>query len=77
MKLSCSKTLCSLSRGITSKHDRNFSCLNCFHSFRTKTKLESHKKVTENKFFCGIVVFSEDTKILELNQYQSLIRHHL
>ena len=37
-----------------SKHDGNFSCLNCFHSFRTKTKLESRKKVTENNFFVAL-----------------------
>ena len=39
------KTLSALSRGTTSKHDGGFYCLNCLHSFRTKNKLESHKKV--------------------------------
>ena len=32
-----------------SKYDGDFSCLNCLYSFRTKNKLESHKKVWENK----------------------------
>ena len=33
-------------------------------------KLESHKKVCENKDFCNIVMPSEETRILQLNQYQ-------
>ena len=44
--------------------------MNCLHSFRTKNKLESHKKVCENKDFCNVFMPSEDTKILEFNQYQ-------
>ena len=39
------KKLSSLLRGITSKHNSNFYCLNCLHTFQTKAKLESHKKV--------------------------------
>ena len=37
--------------------------------FRTR-KLESCKKVCENKDFCNVVIPSEDTKIVELDQYQ-------
>ena len=47
-----------------------FFCWDCLHSFRTKNKLQSHKKVCENRDFCNIVVPSEDTKILEYNQYK-------
>ena len=35
------KELPALLRWITSKHDSDFYCLNCLHSFRTKKKLES------------------------------------
>ena len=38
--------------------------------FCNRKKLESHKKVCENKDFCNVIVPSEDTKILEFNQYQ-------
>ena len=31
---------------------------------------ESHKTVCENKYFCNIIILSEDTEILEFNQYQ-------
>ena len=37
---------------------------------RNRKKLESHKKVCENKHFCNVTSPSEDTKILEFNQYQ-------
>ena len=38
------KNLSGLLKGITSTHEKDFYCLNCFHSYRTKTKLELHKK---------------------------------
>ena len=38
------KELSALLRGITSKHYGDFYCLNCLHSFRSKNKLELHKK---------------------------------
>ena len=34
LTLSCSKKIISLLRGITSKHDGDFYCLNCLYSFR-------------------------------------------
>ena len=65
-----SSTLSALLRGITSKHCSDFYCLNCLHSFRTKNKLELHKKVCENNDLCNVIMSSEDTKILGFNQYQ-------
>ena len=56
--------------GITSKYHGDFYCLNCFHSFATKNKLQSHKRVCENKEFCNIIMSFEDNKILEFNQYR-------
>ena len=41
-----------------SRHNGDYYCLNRFHAFRIKDKLE----------FCYTVVHSEDTKILGLNQ---------
>ena len=38
------KNLSRLLRGITSNHDGDFYCLNCFRSYRTKNKLKAHKK---------------------------------
>ena len=55
---------------MASKHHGYFYCLNCLHSFATENKGESHKKVCENKDFYQLVIPSEDTEILEFNQYQ-------
>ena len=38
------KNLSGLLREITSKHHSDFHCLNCFRSYRTKSKLELHEK---------------------------------
>ena len=43
------KNLSRLLRGITSNHDGDFYCLNCFHSYRTKNKHEAHKNIYENR----------------------------
>ena len=64
------KELSALLRGITSKNNSNINCLNCLHSFRTKSKLELNKRVCENKDLCNVIIPCKVTKILELNQYQ-------
>ena len=47
MALSCSEKSSALLRGVTSKNNRDFYCLNSLHSFRKK----SHKRVRENKVY--------------------------
>ena len=42
------KSLYGLLRGITSNHKEDFYCLNYFHLYRTKNKLEAYKKICEN-----------------------------
>ena len=37
------KSLSGLLRGITSNHNGDCYCLNCFHSYRTENKLNAHK----------------------------------
>ena len=44
--------------------------MSCLNSFRTKSQLNSHKGVGENKDFCSVKMPFEDTKISEFNQYQ-------
>ena len=60
MALSCSKKSISI---IKIEHYGNFYYLNFLYSFRTKTKLESHKKVCENKDSSNVIMPSENTKI--------------
>ena len=64
------KNLPALSRGINYKYCGDFYCQNCFHHFTIENKLELHKKVCENKYFCNVSLPSDDTEILEFNQNQ-------
>ena len=38
------KSLSSLLRGVTSNHNGDFYCLNCFHSYSTEKNLKNMKK---------------------------------
>ena len=38
------KSFSALLKGIKSNHKRDFYCLNCFHSYRTKNKLKNMKE---------------------------------
>ena len=48
------KKLSALFWKITSKHDGDFYCLNCLHSFRTENKLKGHENVCKNHDYCSI-----------------------
>ena len=61
------KNLSGLLKGITSTHEKDFYCLNCFHSYRTKTKLESHKKICENHDYCHVEMPTKDDNIIKDN----------
>ena len=66
MVLSCNNKTISINNKyniITSNGD--FHCLNYLHFLRTRSKLESHKKVFGNKDFCDVIMPSKNTKILE------------
>ena len=59
------KSLYALFREITSRHERDFYCLNYFHSFRTKHKLKKHKNVYENHDYFYVEMPEKDNKILK------------
>ena len=62
------QNLSRLLRGITSNYDGDFYCLNCFHSYRTKNKLDAHKKICENHDYCHIEMRTKDNNITKYNQ---------
>ena len=68
------KSLSGLLTGITSNHKEDFYCLNCFHLNRTKTKLESHKKICENRDYCNVEMPNESNKIIKYNQGEKSIK---
>ena len=61
------KNLSGLFKGITSNHYGDFYCLNCFHSYRTKSKLEAHKKVCEKHDYCHVEMPIKGNNIIKYN----------
>ena len=59
------KNLPGLLRGIISNHKEDFYCLNYFHSYRTEKKLESHKKICENRHYCHVEMPTKDNNIIK------------
>ena len=56
------KNIPGLLRGTTSNHDDDFYCLNCFHAYTTKRKLEKHERVCKDHDFCEIILPDENKK---------------
>ena len=48
------KRLSGLLRGVTGNNNGDFYCLNCFHAYKTKNKLETHKKISKNNDYCHV-----------------------
>ena len=61
------KSLPALLRRITLNHDRDFYCLNRFHSYSTKNKLKRHERVCNDHDYCYVEMPNEDNKILKNN----------
>ena len=57
--------LSGLLRGVTGNNNGDFYCLNCFHTYRTKNKLETRKKIYENYDYCHVDMSNEDNKIIK------------
>ena len=68
------KNLSGLLKGMTSTHEKDFYCLNCFHSYRTKNKLESHKKICENHDYCHVEMPTKDNNIRKYNHGEKSIK---
>ena len=62
------KSLSRLLRGITSNHDDDYYCLNCFHSNRTENNLNVHKKICENNEYYNIEISSPNYNLIKYNQ---------
>ena len=56
-----------LLRGITSNHDGDCHCLNCFHSYSTKNKLKKQETVCNDHDYCCVEIPIEGNKILKYN----------
>ena len=65
------KNLPGLLRGITSGHKKDFYCLNCFRSDRTRNK---YVKICENHDYCNIEMPTKDNNIIKYNQGEKSIK---
>ena len=68
------KSLSGLLAGIASNHKEDFYCLNCFHSYRTKNKLEAHKKICENCDYCRVEMPTKDNNTIKYNHGEKSIK---
>ena len=60
--------------GIASNHKEDFYCLNCFRLYRTRNKIEAHKKIFENHIYCNAEMPTKDNKIIKYNQGEKSIK---
>ena len=70
MALYSSKKLSGLLRGVTGNNNCDFYRLNCFHVYRTESKLETH----ENHDYCHVEMPDEDNKSIKYNQGEKSIK---
>ena len=56
------KNISGLLRGVTSNHNGDFYCLNCFHSNTTKKRLKRHERICKEHDFCYSKMPNEDKK---------------
>ena len=68
------KSLSALLRGITSNHNGDFQCLNCFHSYSTKEKLEKHQRVYNDHHCCHVEKPNDNNEILKYNHGEKSMR---
>ena len=59
------KSISGLLRRITSNHNGDFYCLNCFHSYTTEKKTEKHERICYDNDFCYLKMPDDDNNILE------------
>ena len=59
------KSISGLLREITSNHNGDLYCLNCFHSYTIKNKPRKHERICEGHDFYYVKMPDEDNNILE------------
>ena len=74
MVLSGCKERACIKREITSNHNGDFYCLNCFHSYMTKNKLKKHERVWNDQDYCHVEMPKEYNKILKYNHGEKSLK---
>ena len=71
------KNLSGLLRGVTSNHHGDFYCLNCFHSYSIKNKLEAHKKICKKHDYCHVEMPTKDNNTIKYNHGEKSTKLHV
>ena len=69
------KIISGLLRGITSTHNGDFYCLNCFHSYRTQKKLKEHEQLCGKHNFCNLKLPDEEHKYISSTSGQNILKN--
>ena len=69
------KNISVLLRGIISNHNGDFCCLNCLHSYRTKSKLKKREEICKNHDFCHSTMPDVDHNVLESKPGKKSLKH--
>ena len=64
-----------LLRGTTSRHNGDFYCLNCFHSYSTGNRLKKHEKICYYHKFCFLKMPDDDNNILKSKTGKKSSKH--
>ena len=59
---------------ITSKHNGNFHCLNCFYSFKTENALKKYENVCKDHDYCYVEMSDKDNNVLRYNSGEKYMR---
>ena len=65
----------ALLRGITSKHNGDYYCLNCFRSYRTAKKLAEHEQLCNNNDFCLVKMPEEKNKFISSTPGKNILKN--
>ena len=69
------KSIPRLLRKITSNHNGDFQCLNCFHPYTTEKKLKKHERICKDHDFCNVKMPDENNKTLKHNPGEKSLKH--
>ena len=69
------KIISGLLRGITSTHNGDFYCLNCFHSYRTQKKLKEHEQLCGKHSFFNLKLPDEEHKYISSTSGQNILKN--
>ena len=64
-----------LLRGINSRYNGYFYCLNCFYSYSTENRLKKHEKICYDYKFCFLKMPDDDNSILKSKPEKKSLKH--